>query len=93
MIGYNLLENEMLLLSDKNLVPLYIPCSLRKLVVLLDSENIARVPSSVPGESTVKFSFHDNFPSKTQCVLENHKNHLVSSAIRCPWMCPEFRLC
>lgn len=48
---------------------------------LFSSENAGRVPSSIPRQSTVKFSLYDSFPSQHLSALEDHKNHLVGTAI------------
>lgn len=48
---------------------------------LYSSENVGRVPSSIPRQSTAKFSLHDSFPSQPLSALEDHKNHLVGTAI------------
>lgn len=45
------------------------------------NENVARIPSSVPRHSTVKFSLYDSFPRQPLSALEDHKNHLVGTAM------------
>lgn len=45
------------------------------------SENVARIPSSVPRQSTVKFSLYDGFPRQPLSALEDHKNHWVGTAM------------
>lgn len=48
---------------------------------LFSCENIGRVLSSIPRQSIVKFSLYDSFPSHHLWALEDHKNHLVGTAV------------